>query len=119
MNPYENYKENSILTASPHQLTLMLYDGAIKNCNMALESLKLKDIPKTSDNLKKAQNIVFELIASLDLKYPIANELKTMYTYIYELLIDANIKKTEPPIIEAMGYLREFRNTWEEIKKKN
>lgn len=113
------YQGTKINTASPAELTLMLYEGAIKFCNKALYSLELDDIAKVNENLLKAQRIITELRSTLDFKYPIAREFETVYDYIYRRLVDANIKKNTEILEEALDYIRQMRDTWKEVMIKN
>ena len=109
------YKDNTIKTASPAELTLMLYDGAIKFCNIALAGFEKNDINKINTNIIKAEKIIVEFRATLDFKYPVARDFDLVYDYIYRRLVEANIKK-DPEILEdALKYIREMRDTWKEV----
>lgn len=119
INAANAYKGMKINTASPAELTLMLYDGAIKFCNIAIVAIEKNDINKTNDNLKKAQRVITELRATLDFKYAVAKDFDLVYDYIYRRLIDANIKKDTLIVEEALGYIREMRDTWKEVMKLN
>lgn len=118
-NAYAQYQQNSINTASGPELTLMLYNGAIKFCNIAVESIEKKDIQKAHVNLIKAQDIIMELRITLNKKYPIAKEMEQMYDYIYDTLIQANMKKDINKIQEACGLIRNYRDAWHEAMKKS
>ncbi len=113
------YQGTKINTASPAELTLMLYEGAIKFCNKALYGLEQDDLEKVNENLLKAQRIITELRSTLDFKYAIAEEFEIVYDYIYRRLIDANIKKDKEVLEEALDYIRQMRDTWKEVMKKN
>lgn len=113
------YQGTKINTASPAELTLMLYEGAIKFCNKALYGLEQDDYAKVNENLLKAQRIITELRSTLDFKYAIAGEFETVYDYIYRRLVDANIKKDTEILEEALDYIRQMRDTWKEVMKKN
>ena len=113
------YKNNSIQTASPAELTLMLYDGAIKFCNIALAGLEQNDIQKANTNIIKAEKIINEFRATLDFKYPVAKDFDMVYDYIYRRLVDANIHKDSEILEEALGYIREMRDTWKEVMRLN
>lgn len=119
LNAASIYQNNAIQTASPAELTLMLYDGAIKFCNIAMMGIEEKDIVKANDNLIKAQKIISELRATLDFKYPVAQEFERVYDYIYRRLVQANIKKDKEILEEALGYIREMRDTWKEVMRLN
>ena len=111
------YKDNRILTASPAELTLMLYEGAIKFCNIAIMAIEKNDIEKANVNIIKAERIISELRATLDFKYPTAIQFELVYDYIYRRLIEGNIKKDKDIIEEALGYIREMRDTWKEVMR--
>ena len=113
------YLRNAIRTASPAELTLMLYDGAIKFCNIAMIGLENNEIEKTNHNLKRAQAIINELRATLDHKYPVWEEFDKVYEYIYRNLVDANIQKDPRLLEEALKHIREMRDTWKEVMRLN
>lgn len=116
-NAYDQYKENSIYTASPEELTLMLYNGLVKFLMQAQMAINEKNVERANNCIIKAQNIVTEFRCTLDLKYDIANQLDAIYEYILRRLIDANIKKDNEIIEEILGYARDLRNTWEQAMK--
>jgi flagellar protein FliS len=109
------YKDSKILTASPAELTLMLYEGAIKFCNLAIIAIEKKEFEKANLNIVKAERIIAEFRATLDLKYPVAKNFELVYEYIYRRLIDANIMKNTEILEEALGYIREMRDTLKEV----
>ena len=113
------YQKNAIMTASKAELTLMLYDGAIKFCNIALSGFEKKEYEKINTNLKKAQAIITEFSDTLDCKYPVWEDFERVYDYIYRCLIDANIHKDEEKLQEALKYIREMRDTWKEVMRLN
>ena len=90
---YAAYSSSKIMTASPAELTLMLYEGAIKFCNIAITAIEQKDIQKAHNNIVKVEKIIEEFQATLDHKYPVAEDFDNVYRYIYDRLIEANIKK--------------------------
>lgn len=116
---FNAYQKNAIMTASKAELTLMLYDGAIKFCNIALSGFEKKEYEKINTNLKKAQAIITEFRATLDCKYPVWEDFERVYDYIYRCLIDANIHKDEEKLQEALKYIREMRDTWKEVMRLN
>ena len=113
------YKNNTIQTASPAELTLMLYDGAIKFCNIALGAIEKNEIEKAGTNIIKAQKIIVEFRCTLDFKYPVAKDFDLVYDYIYRRLVDANIHKDADILEEALKYIREMRDTWKEVMRLN
>jgi flagellar protein FliS len=118
MNNIQNkYLEDSVMTATPQQLTLMLYNGCIKNMNVAKQAMQAKEIEKTNEGLVKAQRIILELRTTLDESYPISKQLSALYTYIWDRLVEANIKKECEQLDIAMDMVTELRDTWFEAMK--
>lgn len=113
------YQRNAILTASPAELTLMLYDGAIKFCNIALVAIEKNQVEKAHENIKKAEAIITELRASLDRKYPVWEDFERVYEYIYTHLVEANMRKDKDSLAEALDRIREMRDTWKEVMRLN
>lgn len=117
-NMAQQYNRNKILTASPAELTLLLYEGAIKFCNIAIVAIEKNDIQKAHDNIVKAEMIIEEFQATLNHKYPVAEDFDKLYNYIYGLLVDANIKKDKDILEKATEELRGMRDTWKEVMKR-
>ncbi len=111
------YKQNTVLTATPEELTLMLYDGAIKFMNIAKYSIKNNDKERAHKSLIRAQDIVVELNSTLNMDYEVSKNLETLYDFVIDKLIDANINKQGEPIDEALDILTELRDTWKEAMK--
>lgn len=111
------YGNSKILTATPAELTLMLYEGAIKFCNLASIAISKNELDKANLNIIKAERIITELRTTLDFKYAVAKEFELVYDYIYRRLIEANIKKDTEILEEALTYIREMRDTWKEVMK--
>ncbi len=116
-NGYSNYANNKIMTASPAQLTLMLYDGAIKFTNIAIAGIEAKDIEKAHNNIKRVERIIAEFRSTLDFKYPVAQHFDNVYKYLEYRLRQANIHKDKEMLEEVLKHLRTMRNTWEEVMK--
>ena len=113
------YQKNAIQTASPAKLTLMLYDGAVKFTNIAIEAIEAGDIEKAHNNIVKAQNIIVEFRSTLDMKYPVAKDFDVVYDYIYRRLVEANMKKDKDILVEALKHIKTMRDTWREVMKLN
>ena len=116
-NPYANYANTKIQTATPAQLTLMLYDGAIKFCNLAIEAIDANDIEKAHLNIRKVEKIIEEFRATLNFKYPVAQDFENVYEYIARRLVEANLKKDKEILEEVNEHLRVLRDTWKEVMK--
>lgn len=113
-NPYSKIKANSIMTASPQELTLMLYDGAIKFGNQAKMAMLTGDIEKSSNLVIRVQAIIEEFQATLDMSYEVSEGMALMYDYIHRRLVDANMEKDPEILEEALSFIREMRSTWKE-----
>lgn len=116
---YNAYAKNKILTASPAELTLMLYEGAIKFCNIAIAAVEEKDVEKANNNIMKVQNIIGEFLSTLDHKYPVAKDFENVYNYLMDRLMEANMKKDKEILEEILEHLRTMRDTWKEIMEQN
>lgn len=114
---YNAYLRSKVMTATPAELTLMLYEGAIKFVNKAIMSIEKDDVMGAHNNLMKSQRIIEELRASLDHKYPVAKEFDTVYEYILRRLVEANIKKDKDILEEVLEHIRTMRDTWKEVMK--
>ena len=117
-NIAQEYNRNKILTASPAELTLMLYEGAIKFCNIAIVAIEKKDYEKANINIKKAENIITEFKVTLNRKYAVAEDFEKIYDYIYSLLVEANISKDIEVLNRALDEIRGMRDTWKEVMKR-
>ena len=117
-NPAQAYGNNKITTASPAELTLMLYEGAVKFCNLALMGMEKGDFETTNTNIQKARAIVVELTSTLDHKYPVAQDFQNIYDYIFALLVEANMQKDQEMLTRALDELRDMRDLWKQIMSK-
>lgn len=97
----------------------MLYEGAIKFCNIAETAIDQKDIQKAHVNIVKTQKIVDYLRQTLDMKYPVAKDFDNIYVYLEDRLVQANIKKDREILEECLGHLRSVRDTWKEVMRIN
>ena len=118
-NPYAQYLNSKILTASPAELTLMLYEGAIKFGNIAILGIEQKDIPKAHINIIKVQKIIDEFRATLDMKYPVAQDFDRIYSYLQRRLIEANTTKDAAIMEEVVEHIRSLRDTWKQVMQIN
>ncbi len=123
LNPYaqsaKQYQKQQVETASPEELLLLMYDGAIRFLNVARKAIEEKNIEKTHNNLIRAQHIVTELMASLDMEIggEVAQNLFRLYDYLHYRLVQANIKKDTAMIDEVLTHLRSLKETWEQAIK--
>ena len=117
-NSYAKYNNNKVLTASPAELTLLLYEGAIKFCNIAMIGIEEQDVQKAHENISKAEAIIEELQSTLNYSYPVAQDFNNIYRYIYDLLVRANIHKSKEELEQALEELRGMRDTWKQVMKK-
>ena len=114
---YAAYQNSKIMTASPAELTLMLYEGAIKFSNIAIMAIEKKDMDKAHANIMKTQRIIQEFQATLDHKYPVAKDFEAVYNYLMIRLREANVKKDTEILEEVLKHLRTMRDTWKEVMK--
>lgn len=114
---YAAYANNKIMTASPADLTLMLYEGTIKFCNLAIAAIEGKDVEGAHKNIMKVERIIEEFQITLDHKYPVAEDFDNVYSYLMTRLLEANVKKDKEILEEVLGHLRTMRDTWKEVMR--
>lgn len=116
-NGYAAYANSKIMTASPAELTLMLYEGAIKFCNRAIMSVEKNEIENAHNNIMRVERIIEEFQSTLDYQYPIAEDFNNVYKYLMERLVEANMKKDKEILEEVLGHLRVMCDTWKEVMR--
>lgn len=118
-NAYAQYNNNKVMTASPAELTLMLYDGAIKFCNIAEVAIEQREVEKAHKNIMKVQHIIDYLRQTLDMSYPVAQDFERIYEYLSRRLREANMKKDLTILKEVNEHLHSVRDTWKEVMQMN
>ncbi len=118
-NRFEQYSNNKVMMASPAELTLMLYEGTIKFCNIAMIGLEHRDMEKAHNNIVKTEKIIRYLRETLDMKYPVARDFENIYVYLDRRLVEANMKKDKEILREVCDHLRAVRDTWKEVMRLN
>lgn len=118
-NPYQAYQQNSVSTASPGELTLMLYNGALKFMRIAKKGIQEKNLELKNTNLIKAQKIIQELMLTLNTDLEVSKSMLSMYDYMNRRLIEANIKNDSEIIEEVETLMTEFRDTWKQVIQTN
>ena len=120
-NAYANadnaYKNNQVMGAPQKKLIIMLYDGAIRNLKLAKIAMNEKNIEKANNTIIKAQNIIVELMSTLNFEAggDIAKNLHALYQYMYEKTIAANVEKNPDHADEVIKFLEELKEVWEQI----
>ena len=114
-NPYQAYQQNSVTQSTPGELTLMLYNGCLKFLNQAKKGIETKDIELKNTNIQKAQNILRELMVTLDTSQAISQSMAGLYEYMITRLIEANINNDAALVDEVYGMTTEFRDTWKQV----
>ncbi|UII55607.1 flagellar export chaperone FliS [Cytobacillus spongiae] len=118
-NPYQTYKQNSVTQASPAELTLMLYNGALKFIKLAKQGITESNIELKNTNIQKTQGILQELMVTLNTDIELSRNLMRMYDYMMQQLVQANIQNDSKLLDEVEGYFTEFRDTWKQIVQQN
>jgi flagellar protein FliS len=111
------YIRTQVNTASPGELTLMLFNGSIKYMKQALDGIRNKDYEAKNVNIKKSQDIIDELLITLDMKYEIAKNLSKLYLFIKEQLFEANAKLNVESLQVSIDLMSELRDAWAEALK--
>lgn len=114
-NPYQAYQNNSVTTASPGELTLMLYNGCLRFIKQGKQAMADGDLEKKNTNLQKAQKIIHELMATMDTQYEVTESILPLYEFISHRLMEGNTQNNEEFLDEAADLVAEFRDTWKEV----
>ena len=114
-NPYQSYKQNSVNTASPGELTLMLYNGCLKFIHQAKKGIIEKNIQDKNNSILRAQDIIRELMVTLNPNIEVGKQMMSMYDYMLRRLVEANIKNDLEILEEVEGLVTEFRDTWKQV----
>ncbi len=114
------YLRNAVMTASPEQLHLMLYDGAIRFCRQAKEALSRKDLETSCEKLLRAQRIVVELQNGLkpEVDAALCDNMARLYSFVYKCLVDANLNRDAEAVDAALRVLEHQRETWQLLMEK-
>ncbi|WP_214741686.1 flagellar export chaperone FliS [Exiguobacterium sp. s48] len=116
-NPYAAYQNNAVTTANPQELTLMLYDGALKFMRLAKLAIDQGNPDLKNVNIQKTQAIFRELRLTLNKDVAISANLDSLYDYMWRRLVDANVKNDTTILDEVLDFTTELRDTWKEAMK--
>jgi flagellar protein FliS len=116
-NPYQQYQKNAATSASRGELTLMLYNGAVKFIKQAMKQMEEKNIEGTHNAIVRAQEIILHLNDTLNMELQLSEKLALLYDYINRRLIEANIKKEKQILEEALNLVEELRDAWAAMLK--
>jgi flagellar protein FliS len=114
---YQQYQNNMVNTASPQELTLMLYNGLIKFLNLSIQGIEEKSIEKANNYILRSEDIIEEFMRTLDMNYEVSSGLLSLYDYMNNRLIEANIKKDKVIVEEVLGLAEDLRDTWAQAMK--
>ena len=112
VNAAEAYKQQQLMNAPPEQLTLMLYNGCIRFIEDGMKAVQEKDFEGANIALQKAQRIISEFRLTLNMDYEVSHQLFMLYNYIYDRLVEGNIRSKVEPIEEARFIITELRDAW-------
>lgn len=118
VNAAEAYRRQQVLNAPPEQLTLMLYNGCLKFIDEGTQTLKEKKYEAANNSLQKAQRIISEFRLTLNMDYEISHQLLPLYNYVYDRLVEGNIRSDTSKLDEAKEIITELRDAWVEAMKK-
>lgn len=116
-NPYQTYKQQSVMTMTPGQMLVAVFDELVKQLNISLIAFEKKDISEINRSLQKSQHIVNELKGTLNFDYSISNNLNDIYNYFNRVIINANVKKDSSEIKDVLQMVTELRDAFSEADK--
>lgn len=114
---HNTYKESSIFTASPEELTLMLFNGLVRFIMQAQKAIEDKDVQKAHESIVRAEDIIAEFQATLDMQYELSEGLALLYEYMHRRLVEANMQKDMGILEEILGLAKDLRDTWAQAMK--
>lgn len=114
-NPYQKYQQTSVNTATPAELTLMLYNGCLKFMGQAKQAIESSNIEKKNEYIQRSQMVIQEFMVTLNKDVAMSEDLMRLYDYILRKLIDANTKNDLEALSEAEEMVMNLRNTWKEM----
>ena len=112
VNAAEAYKRQQVLTATPEALTLMLYNGALRFMTEGRDAIEKKNFEEANTSLQKAQRIITEFRVTMKMEYEISHQLLPLYNYVYDRLVEANLKSDVTKIDEAKSIITDLRDAW-------
>ena len=118
VNAAEEYRRQQILNAPPEQLTLLLYNGCLKFMDEGIEAIDGKQYEVANTSLQKAQRIISEFRLTLNMEYEISHQLLPLYNYVYDRLVEGNMKSDTSKVVEAKEIISELRDAWVGAMKK-
>ncbi|TFD95804.1 flagellar export chaperone FliS [Jeotgalibacillus sp. R-1-5s-1] len=118
-NPYAKYQNNTVTTASPQELTFMLYNGCLKFMNQAKAAMQEENIEERNRLIGRAQAIVQEFMVTLDLNADVSKGMLQLYDYANSKLVDANVKNDLASLEQAEEVIQQLRDTWKEAMQLN
>lgn len=116
-NAFRTYQQQGVLTANPLELVVMLYDGGIKQLKISSIAIEEKNYEQANNAMQKAQQIIIELMNSLDLRFPIAKELMMLYEFMIHEISSANAAKDIERIGGVVQLLGELKDAWSQLVK--
>lgn len=119
VNQYEKYKKQSVMTMTPGEMLVRLYEEVVKQLSAAEMYLNEKNYEKSNQALQKAQKILNHLRTTLNFKYEISNNLSALYDFFLQRVIKANIKKDPEPLKDIIPMISELRETFMEAERIN
>lgn len=117
VNPYQRYQQQSVMTMTPGEMLLKLYDEVITQLSAVRQFNEEKDYQRSNAALKKAQRILRYLDQTLDPQYEISGSLSALYDYFIRRLVDANLHKDNAPIDEVLPMISDLRDTFAQADK--
>lgn len=112
---YKTYQNNSVNTASGGELTLMLYNGCMKFIKQAIKDVDAKNYESKNINIQKAQNIIRELLITLDPQVELSKQFQPLYEYMLTQLMTANMENDSEKLAEVLELVTSFRDTWKQV----
>ena len=117
VNPYAQYKRQSVETMTPVEVVIRLYSEIEKQCAVGMDLVDKKNYPKANDAFLKAEDCIDALRETLDMSIPISKNLDDLYIFFYETIVKANMSKDLTDLKKVVHMIAELRDAWTQISQ--
>ena len=117
VNPYAQYKKQSVETMTPVEVVIRLYNEIEKQCAIGMDFVEKKNYAKSNDAFIRAEDCIDALREALDMSIPISKNLDDLYIFFYKTIVKANVSKDLTDLKKVVPMIAELRDAWTQISQ--
>lgn len=117
VNPYAQYKKQSVETMTPVEVVIRLYSEIEKQCAIGMDFVEKKNYAKSNDAFIRAEDCIDALREALDMSIPISQNLDDLYVFFYKTIVKANVSKDLTDLKKVVPMIAELRDTWTQVSQ--